>query len=146
MDLIPGQITYFWFTPTVPGTFEILCAEYCGIGHYNMRGEIVVDTASDYQQWLSKQITFAQVLTGGTVEGLVEQGQRLASSRGCLACHSINGGASLGPGWLDLFGGKESLVDGSEVLVDADYLIESIIDPAAKIVAGYPTCNGCLPI
>lgn len=138
MDLIPGQITYFWFTPTVPGTFEILCAEYCGIGHYNMRGEIVVDTASDYQQWLSKQITFAQVLTGGTVEGLIEQGQRLASSRGCLACHSINGGASLGPGWLDLFGSKESLVDGSEVLVDADYLIESIIDPAAKIVAGYP--------
>ena len=37
-----------------------------------------------------------------------------------------------------MFGGKESLVDGSEVLVDADYLIESIIDPAAKIVAGYP--------
>ena len=138
MDLIPGQITYFWFTPTVPGTFEILCAEYCGIGHYNMRGEIIVDTASDYQEWLSEQITFAQVLTGGTVEGLVEQGQLLASSRGCLACHSVNGGPSLGRGWLDLFGSQESLIDGSQILVDADYLIESIIDPAVKIVAGYP--------
>ena len=103
-----------------------------------MRGQIVVDKASDYQQWLSEQITFAEVLTGGTVEGLVEQGQLLASSRGCLACHSIDGGPSLGPGWLDLFGSQESLIDGSEVFVDADYLIESIVDPAAKIVAGYP--------
>jgi cytochrome c oxidase subunit 2 len=138
MDLVPGQITYFWFTPTIPGTFDILCAEYCGIGHYNMRGQVVVDTASDYEEWLSQQITFADVLTGGTVEGLVEQGQRLAASRGCLACHSIDGGPSLGPGWLNLSGSQETLIDGSKVLVDSDYLIESIVDPAVKIAAGYP--------
>ncbi len=138
MDLVPGQITYFWFTPTIPGTFDILCAEYCGIGHYNMRGQVVVDTASDYEEWLSQQITFADVLTGGTVEGLVEQGQRLAASRGCLACHSVDGGPSLGPGWLNLSGSEETLIDGSKVLVDSNYLIESIVDPAAKIAVGYP--------
>ena len=138
MDLIPGQVTYFWFTPTVLGTFDILCAEYCGIGHYNMRGQVVVDNASSYQKWLSSQVTFADVLSGGTVEGLVDQGQRLASSRGCIACHSIDGAPSLGPGWLDLYGSQETLSDGSQVKVDGPYLIESVIDPAAKIVAGYP--------
>ena len=138
MDLIPGQVTYFWFTPTVLGTFDILCAEYCGIGHYNMRGQVVVDNASSYQKWLSSQVTFADVLSGGTVEGLVDQGQRLASSRGCIACHSIDGTPSLGPGWLDLYGSQETLSDGSQVKVDGPYLIESVIDPAAKIVAGYP--------
>ena len=138
MDLIPGQMTYFWFTPTVLGTFDIACAEYCGIGHYNMRGQIVVDELATYQAWLSSQKTFAEVLTGGTVEGIVAQGQRLASSRGCLACHSVDGSAALGPGWLDLYGSSENLADGSQVVVDDAYLVESIVNPAAKIVEGYP--------
>jgi cytochrome c oxidase subunit 2 len=103
-----------------------------------MRGQVVVDNASSYQKWLSSQVTFADVLSGGTVEGLVDQGQRLASSRGCIACHSIDGTPSLGPGWLDLYGSQETLSDGSQVKVDGPYLIESVIDPAAKIVAGYP--------
>ncbi len=138
MDLIPGQITYFWFTPTVLGTFDIACAEYCGIGHYNMRGQIVVDDQTAYDNWLASQISFSQVLTGGTVEGIVAEGERLASSRGCLACHSVDGTAALGPGWLDLYGSRENLIDGSQVLVDEAYLVESIIDPTAKIVEGYP--------
>ena len=103
-----------------------------------MRGQVVVDNAASYQKWLSSQTTFAEVLSGGTVEGLVEQGQRLASSRGCIACHSIDGSPSLGPGWLGLYGSQETLSDGSQVEVDGPYLIESVIDPAAKIVAGYP--------
>ena len=39
----PGMVTYFWFTPTRTGTFEVLCAELCGIGHRLMRGVVVVD-------------------------------------------------------------------------------------------------------
>jgi heme/copper-type cytochrome/quinol oxidase subunit 2 len=38
MDMIPGSVTYFWFTPTRTGTFEVLCAELCGTGHPQMRG------------------------------------------------------------------------------------------------------------
>lgn len=138
MDLIPGQITYFWFTPTKEGEYEILCAELCGVGHFNMRGKVVVESAAAYSSWLSSQPTFAETLTGGTAVGLVEQGKQLAQSRGCLACHSVDGSQSLGPGWLGLYGKIEILVDGSQVMADDEYLKESIVDPAAKLVQGYP--------
>tara|TARA_B100000579_G_C22752844_1_gene814923 strand:- start:590 stop:1258 length:669 start_codon:yes stop_codon:yes gene_type:complete len=57
MDTLPGIITYYWFTPTKTGDFEILCAEYCGTGHYAMRGKVFVDEKEDYSNWLAKQIT-----------------------------------------------------------------------------------------
>ena len=57
MDTLPGLITYYWFTPTKTGDFEILCAEYCGTGHYAMRGKVLVDGKEDYSNWLAKQIT-----------------------------------------------------------------------------------------
>lgn len=60
MDMVPGTVTYFWFTPTRTGTFEILCAELCGVGHHQMRGNVVVDSEADYQTWLQEQQTFAQ--------------------------------------------------------------------------------------
>jgi len=55
------MVTYFWFTPTRVGTFEILCAELCGVGHYAMRGYVVVEEESAYQEWLQEQPTFAQL-------------------------------------------------------------------------------------
>jgi cytochrome c oxidase subunit II len=61
MDMVPGMETYFWFTPTKTGTFEILCAGYCGVGHPMMRGTVVVDTESNYQAWLQHQKTFAEL-------------------------------------------------------------------------------------
>jgi len=61
MDLVPGMVTYVWFIPTRTGTFDILCAELCGMAHYNMRGRVVVDAESEYQAWLQKQKTFAQL-------------------------------------------------------------------------------------
>jgi cytochrome c oxidase subunit 2 len=61
MDMVPGMITYFWLTPTRTGTFEILCAELCGVGHPQMRGTVVVDTEEDYQAWLAEQQTFSQL-------------------------------------------------------------------------------------
>ena len=61
MDLVPGMVSYIWFIPTRTGTFEILCAELCGSGHFNMRGKVVVQEESEYQAWLRKQKTFAQL-------------------------------------------------------------------------------------
>lgn len=61
MDMIPGSVTYFWFTPTRTGTFEVLCAELCGTGHGFMRGIVMIDTTEDYQAWLQEQSTFAQL-------------------------------------------------------------------------------------
>ncbi len=65
MDMIPGMVTYFWLTPTRTGTFDILCAELCGVGHPQMRGTVVVDEAADYQTWLDQQQTFNQLLASG---------------------------------------------------------------------------------
>ena len=62
MDMVPGVVTYYWFTPIKTGNFEILCAEYCGTGHYAMRGRVLVDEETDYQQWLNEQMTFKEML------------------------------------------------------------------------------------
>ncbi len=62
MDMVPGTITYFWFTPTRTGEFDVLCFELCGVGHYAMRGTVVVDSESDFQACLNEQPTFAQTL------------------------------------------------------------------------------------
>jgi cytochrome c oxidase subunit 2 len=60
MDMVPGMITYFWFTPIRVGEFEVLCAELCGIGHHVMRGGLVVDDEAAYAEWLAEQETFKQ--------------------------------------------------------------------------------------
>ncbi len=60
MDMVPGMVTYFWFTPIRTGTFDILCFELCGIGHHTMRSAVVVEEESAFQAWLQEQPTFAQ--------------------------------------------------------------------------------------
>jgi len=62
MDTVPGIITYYWFTPTKTGDFEVLCAEFCGTGHYAMRGKVLVDEKQDYSNWLAQQITHEKML------------------------------------------------------------------------------------
>jgi len=141
MDMVPGLVSYFWFTPTKTGRFEVLCAEFCGVGHYNMRGMMVVDDPPTFNQWLAKQTTFAQsqINKGKTASSnRLEQGRQLAESLGCIACHSQDGSKSLGPGWKDLYGKTETLTDGSTVVVDDDYIKESIRQPKTRMVQGYP--------
>jgi cytochrome c oxidase subunit 2 len=141
MDMVPGLVSYFWFTPIAAGSYEILCAEFCGLGHYNMRGRMVVETPQAFEQWLRDQPTFARMLeqqaAGSGLDPEVELGRELAQRHGCVACHSQDGSKSLGPGWRGLYGGTETLSDGTQVQVDADYLKESIVQPAARIVQGY---------
>ncbi|PLP58063.1 cytochrome-c oxidase [Mesorhizobium loti] len=72
MDMVPGMITYFWFTPTKTGTFEILCSQLCGVGHAFMRGVVKVDTEQDYLAWLQQQSTFAQLSAPTKTGALVE--------------------------------------------------------------------------
>ena len=62
MDMVPGMITYFWLTPTRTGTFDIMCFELCGVGHYTMRGNVVVETKDSFEEWMSEQETFAQTM------------------------------------------------------------------------------------
>lgn len=87
MDLVPGSVTYMWLTPTVAGTYDILCEELCGLGHHVMRGRVTVEDNASFQQWLAAKPTFAeqQALTAGDPV----QGQALYTV--CAACHGANG-------------------------------------------------------
>jgi len=62
MDAVPGTITYYWFEPNKVGEYEVLCAEYCGIGHYGMRGRVFVKNEQDYENWLQEQETFSDLV------------------------------------------------------------------------------------
>ena len=67
MDLVPGIVTYFWFTPTKTGEFEILCSAFCGIGHPQMRAKVVIESEDEFKTWLAAQQTFAQSRRGEAV-------------------------------------------------------------------------------
>jgi cytochrome c oxidase subunit 2 len=73
MDFVPGLVTYFWLTPTRTGTFDVLCAELCGIGHSQMRGRVVVEEEADYQAWLQKQKTFAELTPQGRTKAAMNR-------------------------------------------------------------------------
>ena len=68
MDMVPGLVTFYWMTPIRTGDFEVLCAEYCGTGHYAMRGRVFVDEEKKYHQWLAQQITFKQMLAQNGID------------------------------------------------------------------------------
>lgn len=87
MDMVPGLVTYLWFTPTKIGQFEVLCEELCGVGHNTMRGMVVVETEERYQAWLDAQPTYADILA--KPKGNAQLGQ--AQYAPCAACHGVNG-------------------------------------------------------
>jgi len=83
MDLVPGLVTYIWLTPTRTGKFDLLCNELCGVGHFAMRGKVVVEEEREYQAWLTGHPTFAQASARPT--GDVAAGRQ--SYAVCAACH-----------------------------------------------------------
>ncbi len=140
MNMVPGMVTHFWLTPERLGRFEVLCAQLCGVGHSNMRSHVVVDDAATYAAWLARQPTFGGRGVGG-IGGPAEtgkQGRLLAQSKGCIACHSVDGKPGVGPTWKGLSGKREPVEGAAAVTVDDAYLRESITHPNAKIVKGYP--------
>lgn len=74
---------------------------------------------------------------GGDGEGDPEAGRQLAGAQ-CAACHSFDGSPSVGPTWQGLYGHEVALESGETVVADEEYLRESIVDPNAKIVEGFP--------
>jgi cytochrome c oxidase subunit II len=136
MDAIPGRYTQLWFNATKPGTYHLFCAEYCGTKHSGMRGKVVVMPQNEYQQWLS----------GGATEGtLAQQGEKLFTDLLCVTCHAAGSGQR-GPALAGLFGSQVELANGERVMANAEYIRESILNPSAKVVAGYapimPTFQG----
>ncbi len=128
-DVLPGRYTTLWFEATQTGDYHLFCAEYCGTEHSRMTGTITVMEQIEYQRWLSGGDTTSQPLA--TV------GEQVFTQNGCDSCHSGLEGAR-GPSLTGLFGEEVMLQDGRTVVADELYLRESIINPQAKIAAGYP--------
>lgn len=144
MNMVPGQVSRFWFTPTVAGRYEALCAQLCGVGHPNMRGFVVVEDEASFRAWRAALPTFAKTQVkapaapvGGGGQARVDQGRALAESKGCVACHTIDGSPRVGPTWKGLYGKTETMVDGSTAKVDEAYLRGFIRDPQARQVKGF---------
>ncbi len=139
MDVLPGRYTRFWFEATKVGTYRLFCAEYCGVEHSRMGGEIIVMEQRDYEAWLAGE--------GATGTPRMASGEELFAAKACATCHRPDSNLQ-GPYLQGIFGEEAELADGSRVLVDEDYVRESILDPTAKIVKGYqplmPTYKGQL--
>jgi cytochrome c oxidase subunit 2 len=135
-DVLPGRYTVTWFRATKAGTYHLFCAEYCGTMHSGMVGDIVVMEPAQYEQWLS----------GGAPMGSLSQtGQGIFASLGCSTCHRSDT-QGRGPNLVGAFGKPVLLEDGRTVMMDENYVRESILNPSAKVVSGFkpimPTFQG----
>jgi cytochrome c oxidase subunit 2 len=135
-DVIPGRYNVLWFTATKAGTYHLFCAEYCGTRHSGMVGSIVAMEPKAFQAWLG----------GGEASASpVAAGERLFQNLACNTCH-MTGTQGRGPVLTNVFGQPVKLQDGSTVIADEAYIRESIVNPQAKVVAGYqpimPTFQG----
>jgi cytochrome c oxidase subunit 2 len=135
-DVIPGRYNVLWFEATKAGTYHLFCAEYCGTKHSGMIGRVVAMDPSDFQAWLGG---------GAASDSPVAAGEKLFSSLVCNTCHMENQ-QGRGPVLRNLFGNKVELQNGATVVADEAYLRESIVNPQAKVVAGFapimPTFQG----
>jgi cytochrome c oxidase subunit 2 len=126
-DVVPGRYTTEWFRATKTGTYHLFCAEYCGTSHSGMIGDIVVMEPAAYDAWLAG---------GGATGTLAQNGSALFQQLGCPTCHRADG-QGRGPNLVGIFGKPVQLEDGRTVIADENYIRESILAPAAKVVSGY---------
>lgn len=136
MDVVPGRYNTLWFRPTKVGKYHFFCSQYCGTNHAIMGGWVTVQDPADYAAWLSDE--------GGDLNP-VSAGEKLFTQLACVTCHIANG-TGRAPSLNGLYGARVLLADGSAVTADEAYIRESIVQPKAKIVAGYqpvmPTFQG----
>ncbi len=131
MDLVPDRYTKTWFQAKEPGVHDLLCTEYCGTSHSDMITSVVVHKPGEFEQWLEESLA--------GLEGMdpAARGKRLFRQQGCEGCHTIDGTAKTGPSFMGIFGEVHSFSNAANQVVDEDYIRESILDPSAKIRAGY---------
>jgi cytochrome c oxidase subunit II len=136
MDVVPGRYNTLWFRATKPGKYHFFCSQYCGTEHALMGGYVTVQDPAEYSAWLADE--------GGELDP-VAAGEKLFTQLACVTCHLSNG-TGRGPSLNGVYGGRVLLADGSTVAADDAYIRESILQPKAKIVAGFqpvmPTFQG----
>jgi len=142
MDVLPNRYTITWFEATQLGNHHLFCAEFCGDKHSDMIGTVKVVSEREYNEWLEAGAGGGEDMTPA------EYGAQLFRSRACYTCHSVESKASVGPHLNGMFGKSTQLDKGGTVMVDENYIRESILNPQASIVAGFqpvmPTYQGIL--
>ena len=143
-DVVPGMKNHAWFMAGKAGSYDLFCSQYCGKGHSAMITTVEALPEAEFAAWLH------QGNTGGG--GAIIDGKKLATEKGCLNCHSLDGSRGIGPTFKGIFGHQETVItNGKERLIsiDADYLKRSITQPEADIVKGFqpimPVINDLTP-
>ncbi len=127
-DVLPGSYSSCWFEATRTGDFHLFCAEYCGTNHSRMIGRVIVMEPAEYEDWLGG---------GSAKETPVAAGQRLFEELRCVTCHRPDGATGRCPPLAGLLGREVKLTGGATIIADENYLRESILRPAAKVVEGF---------
>ena len=130
-DAVPGKRSRLGFEAIETGDYRIFCAEYCGTQHSQMIGWVHVLSQTDYEAWEK-----AQASAGSATP--VEKGEKLFKTQACFTCHSTDGTKIVGPTFKGIYGRDEKMQGGGTIKVDDAYIHESIVNPLAKIVDGYP--------
>ncbi|WP_419765124.1 MAG: cytochrome c oxidase subunit II [Arcobacter sp.] len=131
-DVVPGQITQLWFNINKKGKYDIQCAEYCGMRHSYMLSHVEVVDEDKYNEWLNPKVE--------KEENSKSKGEELFSQHACVGCHSMDGSILVGPSLKDIYNKKEIVVTDSkkrEIIVDDEYLKNSILDANKDIVEGF---------
>ncbi|MDX9941034.1 MAG: cytochrome c oxidase subunit II [Bacteroidales bacterium] len=138
-DMVPGLANnQMWFQPNKVGNYSLFCTEYCGLQHSFMHTEVVVMEPAEFWEWYSDTTAVAIPIEEGADLALL--GRQLVESKGCLACHSLDGSTIIGPSFLGAWGSNVPVVTNGqerEVAFDEAYVLRSIYEPDADIHQGY---------
>jgi cytochrome c oxidase subunit 2 len=138
VDAVPGITTKYRVTPNRLGTYPVVCAELCGLGHATMRQSANVMPEADFTSWLDKRATDmagggaapAGGADSGGEQAAAPDGEALFNANGCGGCHTMKAAGTTGETGPNL---DEELADQ-----DAAFIKQSIVDPKAEIAEGYP--------
>jgi cytochrome c oxidase subunit 2 len=147
-DAVPGVPGLFlWFIANEVGDYDVFCAEYCGLSHSKMLTKVHVVSQPQFDSWLAfegAKVAELKKATDSAASGAGDNlhiiGEQLAKSKGCVACHSMDGSKLIGPSFKGAFGKAETVVTaGAErtITIDEAYIKNSILNPADDLVKGY---------
>src|SRR5690606_33223389 len=109
--------------------------EYCGDNHSMMIGKAFAVSQEEFAARLEEAARLEQKVDEG--ETMAQFGRRVFERGGCESCHTTDGVTKTGPSFKGKYGSTETLVDGSTLVIDDNYIRESVLEPNAKIVQGF---------
>jgi len=131
-DVVPNKKNYSWFIPGQLGDFDLFCTVYCGLSHSYMYATIRIVPQEKYDKWLA-----ALPVKKANDSN---QGYKMLETKGCLACHSINGSKVVGPTFKGLYGSTIEVTTNGvtrKIKVDDAYIQSSVYEPDNDIPTGY---------